>query len=121
MNKSGNFDLVIFQIEGLIQPFESLEELKISCQCSTSTILFLLLHCPALKRLFVGNNAEMTNEILLQVTLTSISVVSMCSCLQILSVNPMKELEELEMGCGDNLDKSTLDILLNNCYNLRYF
>jgi len=91
------------EIEGLIQPFEHLEELKICCQCSTSTILFLLLHCPALRRLFVGSNAEITNETLLQ----------------ILSVNPLRYLEELELGSGANLDKSTLDILLNNCYNLR--
>jgi len=91
------------EIEGLIQPFASLEELKISCQCSPSTIMFLLLHCPALKRLFIGNNSELTNEELLQ----------------ILTVNPLKYLEELELSAGENLSMTTLDILLNNCSSLR--
>eukprot|EP00092_Neocalanus_flemingeri_P004778 GFUD01005144.1.p1 GENE.GFUD01005144.1~~GFUD01005144.1.p1 ORF type:complete len:601 (+),score=111.45 GFUD01005144.1:373-2175(+) len=91
------------EIEGLIQPFESLEELKISSQCSTSTILFLLLHCPVIKKLFVGANSEITNEALLQ----------------ILSVNPLKYLEELELSAGENLSMSTLNILLNNCSSLR--
>ena len=55
------------EIEGLIQPFERLNELKMSCECSTSTLMFILLHCPALKKLFVGNNSELTDEALLQV------------------------------------------------------
>lgn len=91
------------EVEGLIQPFESLEELKICSQCSTSTLMFLLLHCPALRRLIVGGNSELTNE----------------SLLQILSLNPLKFLEEIELGAGENLSKTTLDILLNNCSNLR--
>jgi len=91
------------EIEGLIQPFERLNELKMSCECSTSTLMFILLHCPALKKLFVGNNSELTDEALLQ----------------ILSVNPLKWLEELELAAGENLSRTTLDILLNNCSNLR--
>jgi len=91
------------EIEGLIQPFERLNELKMSCECSTSTLMFILLHCPALKKLFVGNNSELTDEALLQ----------------ILSVNPLKWLEELELAAGENLSRTTLDILLNNCSNIR--
>ena len=56
------------EVEGLIQPFEKLEELKLSCQCSTSTLMFLLLHCPALRRLFVGNNVNFTNDDLIRVS-----------------------------------------------------
>jgi len=91
------------EVEGLIQPFESLEELKISCQCSTSTLMFLLLHCPSLRRLYVGTNLDLTNEDLLQ----------------ILSINPLKFLEEIELSAGENLSQNTLDILLNNCSSLR--
>jgi len=91
------------EVEGLIQPFEKLEELKLSCQCSTSTLMFLLLHCPALRRLFVGNNVNFTNDDLIR----------------ILSMNPLKNLEDVEISAGEHLSKETLDILLNNCSNLR--
>ena len=57
------------EVEGLVQPFESLAELKLSCECSTSTLMFLLLHCPSLTRLYLGNTVQFTNEDLLQVTI----------------------------------------------------
>jgi len=91
------------EIEGLIQPFESLEELHISCKCSNSTIIFLLLHCPALRRLYIGNSVDINNEALQE----------------ILSFNPLHRLEEVELGSGENLGMATVNILLNNCSSLR--
>ena len=94
----------LLQVEGLIQPFSRLEELKISSQCSNSTLIFLLLHCPSLSRLYIGGKSEVSNETLVK----------------ILSFNPLLSLQELEISEADHLNRETFDILLNNCTNLRY-
>jgi len=91
------------ELEGLIQPFSKLKELKISSTCSNSTIVFLLMHTPSLLKLYIGGKTNICNE--------TIS--------QIISLNPLKNLEEIEICEGDNLNRDTLEMLLNNCTNLR--
>lgn len=39
--------------------------------------------------------------------------------LKILSLNPLTHLEEIDITEGENLNRDSLDILLNNCTNLR--
>jgi len=82
---------------------ESLKELKMSCGCSKSTILFLLVHCPGLTTLVLGSSTELCNQ-----TIT-----------EVLSLNSLTHLEELEISSGEHLDRETIDILLSSCANLR--
>lgn len=91
------------QMESLTQPFVQLKELKIGSVCSNSTLIFLLMLAPGLVRLFIGGRHNISNETLIK----------------IISLNPLTFLEEIEISEGDKLDKSTLDILLSSCSNLR--
>ena len=63
----------------------------------------MLLHCPALTRLALGSNTELTNQ-----TIT-----------EILALNSLPDLEELEISGGEDLDRETVDILLSSCHSLR--
>lgn len=96
-------EVLTSELEGLLSPFQSLKELKISCGCSKSTIVFLLLHCPGLTKLFLGSSTELSNE-----TIT-----------EVLSHNSLTSLEELEISSGEDLDRQTIDIFLSACSNLR--
>ena len=91
------------ELESMIQPFRKLQDLQLSSQCSDSTIVFLLLHAPALRKLYIGGNRSISNEIFAKV----------------LSFNPLKYLEELEISESEYLNKDTMDMILNNFHNLR--
>jgi len=91
------------ELESMIQPFRKLQDLQLSSQCSDSTIVFLLLHTPALRKLYIGGNRSISNEIFAKV----------------LSFNPLKYLEELEISESEYLNKETMDMILNNFHNLR--
>ena len=67
------------ELEGLIQPFANLTNLKLSSPCSNSTLVFLLLHTPTLKNLFIGGRSSMSNETLLKVWIKSILKSSTCT------------------------------------------
>ena len=83
------------------------------------------MHTPSLLKLYIGGKTNICNETISQVNNIRhkcfISIVTKCSLLfQIISLNPLKNLEEIEICEGDNLNRDTLEMLLNNCTNLRY-
>jgi len=91
------------EVEGLIVPFLCLSDLRLASRCSTSTLTFLLLHCPALRNLFIGTNTDVKNEALMKVFLH----------------NPLKLLEDLELRGAASLTKESLHWLVTHCPNLR--
>jgi len=90
------------QLGDLVSPFESLRELKVSCVCSQSTLIFLLIHCPSLTSLAITSNPDICNE----------------TIAKMVSVNCLKLLECLEISEGE-LDRESLDIFLTSCPSLR--
>ena len=111
--------ITLAQMEGLIQPFKKLEELKISSQHSNSTLMFLLLHCPSLVKLYIGGQSEITNETLIKVTCINLEISFLNIYFKILSFNNLLCLKELEISEANLLNRETFDLLLNNCTNLR--
>ena len=63
-------------LEGLVTPFNNLKDLKISCVCSKSTLMFLLLHCPALTSLFIGSNTDLCNDTIAKVSSRTSEMIS---------------------------------------------
>ena len=83
------------------------------------------MHTPSLLKLYIGGKTNICNETISQVNIIRhryfTIIVTHCPILfQIISLNPLKYLEEIEICEGDNLNRDTLEMLLNNCTNLRY-
>lgn len=91
------------EVEGLVVPFLHLTELRVASRCSTSSLTFLLLHCPRLRSLFIGSNCHVTDQALLKV----------------FQHNPLLMLETLEIRGAAALTRESLHWLLANCPNLR--
>merc|ERR1712156_636104 len=69
------------QLGDLVSPFESLRELKVSCVCSQSTLIFLLVHCPSLTSLAITSNPDICNETIAK--MVSVNSLKLLECLEI--------------------------------------
>ena len=86
-----------------VQPFQSLEKLFWMVDCARSHLEFILSHAVNIRNIHLGSSTGITHS----------------SITNILTVNPMKHLEELRILYSSDMSMRTVELLLASCTNLR--
>lgn len=86
-----------------IQPFQNLEKLFWMVDCARTHLEFILLHAVNIRNIHLGSSTGITHS----------------SIVNILTVNPMKHLEELRILYSSDMSMRTVELLLASCSNLR--
>ncbi|XP_008193850.1 uncharacterized protein LOC662936 isoform X1 [Tribolium castaneum] len=86
-----------------VQPFQNLEKLFWMVDCARTHLEFILLHAVNIRNIHLGSSTGITHS----------------SIVNILTVNPMKHLEELRILYSSDMSMKTVELLLANCTNLR--
>ncbi|XP_076247108.1 uncharacterized protein LOC143187050 isoform X1 [Calliopsis andreniformis] len=86
-----------------IPPFRSLERIKCVAECASMHLEFLLSHCINIKFIQLGSSTGIGDE----------------TMRKIFSQNPLSKLEELKILYSHDLSMKTIQLLMQNCDNLR--
>lgn len=86
-----------------IQPFLNLERIFWVVDCAINHLEFILLHAVNIKYLHLGSSTGITHS----------------SIVNILTANPMKNLEELRILYSSDMNMRTVKLLLASCCNLK--
>lgn len=86
-----------------VPPFQCLERLKCVADCANMHLEFLLSHCTNIKFIQLGSSTGIGDETMRTIFLK----------------NPMNKLEELKILYSHDLSMKTVQLLMQNCDNLR--
>lgn len=86
-----------------VAPFQSLERIKCVAECASMHLEFLLSHCTNIKFIQLGSSTDIGDETMRRILLQ----------------NPMSKLEELKILYSHDLSMKTIQLLMENCDNLR--
>lgn len=87
----------------IVKPFQHLERVFWVVDCAVNHLEFLLSHSVNIKFIHLGSSTGITHS----------------SIVKILSVNPMKNLEELRILYSTDMSIRTVELLLQNCSKLK--
>nr|XP_031825877.1 uncharacterized protein LOC116424082 isoform X2 [Nomia melanderi] len=86
-----------------VSPFRLLERIKCVAECTNMHLEFLLSHCINIKFIQLGSSTGIGDEAMRRILLQ----------------NPMNKLEELKILYSHDLSMKTIQLLMENCDNLR--
>ena len=87
----------------IVQNFQELEMISITSPVNSLYLVFILSRCPKLRAVNIGSNNGLTDESMLKIYLK----------------NPLTDLEEFHVENSSNLGMMTVNMLTNNCLNLK--
>ncbi|XP_054014083.1 uncharacterized protein LOC128895482 [Hylaeus anthracinus] len=86
-----------------VRPFQCLERIKCVAECANMHLEFLLSHCINIKFIQLGSSTGIGDDTMRRILLQ----------------NPMSKLEELKILYSHDLSMKTVQLLMQNCDNLR--
>lgn len=87
----------------MVETFSNLECFSVTSFVSNLYLVFILSRCPALKVISIGVHNELTDE----------------SMVKIIIQNPLEHLEEFYVDKSNHLTMMSVNLLVNNCHNLK--
>ena len=87
----------------IVQEFRSLETINITSPVNSLYLVFILSRCPRMKAINLGSINGLTDESMLKIYLK----------------NPLTDLEEFHVESATNLSMMTVNLIVNNCLNIK--